>query len=103
MFVSIFVSTPVDSDIAQLVENAYPKWSKRLEEHIVDQFESYTKRVIERVEDIANLQLDELVNQLEIVRLDKKKQESEKDKLLKELNKDMKSLEQILKATENIY
>ncbi|MBS6121855.1 dynamin family protein [Veillonella sp.] len=103
MFVSIFVSTPVDSDIAQLVEDAYPKWSKRLEEHIVDQFESYTKRVIERVEDIANLQLDELVNQLEIVRLDKKKQESEKDKLLKELNKDMRALEQILKATENIY
>lgn len=103
MFVSIFVSKPVDSDIAQLVEDAFPKWSKRLEEHIVDQFESYTQRVIERVEDIANLQLDELVNQLEIVRLDKKKQESEKDKLLQELNKDMKSLEQILKATENIY
>lgn len=39
MFVSIFVSKPVDSDIAQLVEDAFPKWSKRLEEHIVDQFE----------------------------------------------------------------
>lgn len=103
MFVSIFVSKPVDSDIAQLVEDAFPKWSKRLEEHIVEQFESYTQRVIERVEDIANLQLDELVNQLEIVRLDKKKQESEKNKLLQELNKDMRSLEQILKATENIY
>lgn len=93
---SIFASISVDDEISKIVlEQVYPIWSRKLQDHIISEYDAYVNNVIRHVEKIADVQLDELASQLDGIVLIKKKQEKEKKRILENLKMDISTLKRI--------
>lgn len=94
-FLADITSSTLEDELKQMIDEAYPEWSKRIEEHIVSQYEIYTTKIVDRVDRIANSQLDELARQLEVLYQERKVQGDEKEKILEGLRNDIKKLDDI--------
>lgn len=95
-------STSLENKVKGLVDKAYPDWIKGVENHIANQYEAYVAQVVNRVDQIANAQLDELIRQLELLHQEKEKQGAEKEKLLCELREDLAELNALNKSLDTV-
>ena len=93
-----FASTSLENEIKGMVDKAYPNWAKSVENHIAKQYENYVGQVVDRVDQIANSQLDELERQLELLQQEKEKQGAEKEEILSRLKQDITELDTVSRS-----
>ena len=92
----------MEDQVRRMVDRAYPSWAENVENHIVKQYEAYVDQVVNRVDQIATDQLDELTRQLELVRQEQKTQVAERDNALSVLDGEIKMVADLVKTLKTL-